>query len=109
MQRMNKQYDEHIDMTKPSKQNEQPRELCMEKEQHCSEPRGTMPKTFLPSVITPDPCELRDKGGPEPQSSCEKSKVRQRGKENVCQRKEVRQFIHINQGCKLILKSHGRQ
>eukprot|EP00957_Ditylum_brightwellii_P015690 1183389-Ditylum_brightwellii.AAC.1 len=91
-------------MIKPSKQHEQPRELHMEKEQHCSEPTGIMSKTFLPNVTTPDPRELRDQGDPEPQSprenSGKRSKVRQKAKENVCQRKEVRQLIHINQGCK---------
>eukprot|EP00957_Ditylum_brightwellii_P084265 6406929-Ditylum_brightwellii.AAC.1 len=82
MQRLSKQYDKQIDMIKPNKQHEQPREkcakprdqhkkpreLCVKKEQHCSEPRGIKLKKFLSSVTTPESRELRDQGEPEPQS-----------------------------------------
>eukprot|EP00957_Ditylum_brightwellii_P093069 7086438-Ditylum_brightwellii.AAC.1 len=60
MQRLRKQYDKQIDMIEPRKQHAQPRELHVEKEQHCNESRGIKPNTFLPSVMTPDSCELRD-------------------------------------------------
>eukprot|EP00957_Ditylum_brightwellii_P154314 11743295-Ditylum_brightwellii.AAC.1 len=38
------------------------------KQQHCSDQRGIKPKTFLPNMMTPEPCEQRNQDEPEPQS-----------------------------------------